>query len=79
MRRFNGEQPGVYVHRKTGGTYLLLTDKAKLESEGKDGKPMAVYQNAETGEVWIRSKDEFHSREKGLSRFLPVHPNVFIV
>jgi len=46
----------LYRHLKTGGKYLLI-GKAKLEW---NLKPVIVYKSLKTGDIWVRSEEEFY-------------------
>lgn len=48
-----------YMHKKTGGLYRVMDEKARIESEGMDGELQVVYRHAETGSVWVRPSSEF--------------------
>ena len=60
---FSGEilddDPDLWTHAKTGNQYALLTDTARLEWLGMESPPYCVYTDAETGNTWIRPREEF--------------------
>lgn len=54
------EQSEVYVHLKTGGLYVVLSD-AELEA---DLSRVVVYKSLKDGRVWVRPASEFYDQER---------------
>jgi hypothetical protein len=50
----------VYVHMKTGGLYVVLTD-AELET---DLSRVVVYKSLKDGRIWVRPASEFYDPER---------------
>lgn len=61
----DGIGPDVWVHRKTGRRYTLLTDAAKMEWVGTQSKPYCVYASLEDEHIWVRPRDEFFGPGEG--------------
>ncbi len=46
----------MYKHIKSGGLYEIIAEDATLEA---DFTTVVVYQNVETGAIWVRPVGEF--------------------
>jgi hypothetical protein len=49
----------TYRHLNTDGTYRVLSEKARIETEGMDGEHQVIYQSLKDGQIWVRPKAEF--------------------
>ncbi len=47
----------IYRHMKTGGLYVVLHWDARIFAAPMD--EAIVYQNLQTGQIWVRSREEF--------------------
>ncbi len=51
----------MYLNRKTGNLYRVLTNQATNKTNANDGQHMVVYTD-HSGEIYVREKSEFDEK-----------------